>query len=183
MFDWTLFTFVSFLGAGILASYVLVFGNINNAFTINNNTSYNYFNSPYWIGTSISNVYTITVFQGFAGVGYVVWLLWICSESNFELSILRFRWSRALILSLNLIGSILWPYATYYYMLSPTLGRAILSCSTLWLSSVCVILMIAGTFEANAPFYATAGVLMLGTVVILADGIGWSARCIQNAIY
>jgi hypothetical protein len=184
MFDWILFISVSLIGFGVLTSYFLVFGNVSNMFSLDDyGTTYSYITSPYWMGTSTNNVYSIIVFQLLAVVGYIVWLFWVCSETNFETSLLRYRWSRALIMSLNLIGSVLWPYTTYYYLLSPNLGRALLTCSTLWLSSVCVILMIAGTFEANAPPYATSGILILGTVVVLADGVGWASRCIQNALY
>ena len=68
-------------------------------------------------------------------------------------------------------------------MLSPSLSRSLLTCSCLWISSIAVMLLVAGTFEADPPFYALVGILLLANVVVLADGVGWSSRCIQDSLY
>ena len=182
MFDTTLFTFISLLGIAILFSYLLVFGNIGNTFNIDGN-SYSYIDSPYWLGISKNNIYVIIGFQVLAAIGYIMWIIWLCTETNYGTSILRFRWVRSLLVSSFLLSSALWPFSAYYYLISPSLSRSLLCCSSLWISALSVILMLAGTFEADSPAYATIGILFLSTVVVLADGVGWSARCIQDSIY
>jgi len=182
MFDWLLFANSSVLGLSIIFSYVLVLGNITGTFSFENYVS-SYLESPYWFNITRNNVVAIICFQVFAGVGYVLWLFWLCSETNFGTSILKYRWSRTLFITGFLVSSVLWPYAAYYYMLNPSFTRSIIACACLWSASLFVILMTAGTFEANPPAYATAGILLLATVVVMADGVGWSARCIQDSIY
>jgi hypothetical protein len=182
MFDWTFFSFASLLGMAIAFSYVLVFGNITNSFNFDG-IVYSYVDSPYWLGTSKNNIYSLIVFQLFAALGYTLWLFWACTETNYGTSILRFKWVRSLLIVLFLGSSVAWPYSAYYYMLSPSLSRSLLTCSCLWISSIAVTLLVAGTFEADPPFYALVGILLLANVVVLADGVGWSARCIQDALY
>tara|TARA_A100001015_G_scaffold237898_1_gene270619 strand:- start:6695 stop:7246 length:552 start_codon:yes stop_codon:yes gene_type:complete len=182
MFDWSLFLVSTLLGSSITISYFLVFTNVSNSFYFDGYVP-SYIESPYWFGLSKNNVYVITSFQLLAALGYIMWIFWICFETDFGSSILRFRWTRSFTLTAFLLSSTLWPYAAYYYMLYRTIGRSILCCGCLWVASISVIIMLAGTFEANPPFYATLGILLLSNVVVLADGIGWSAICIQNALY
>lgn len=182
MIDWALFTFSTLIGLSIITSYIIVFGNVGNAFTIRNNV-YSYVDSPYWFGISSSNIYAIIMLQVLAAIGYIAWFIWLCTETNFGTSILRFRAVRSLTMLGFLLGSVAWPYTAYYYMISPSFFRAICTCLCLWVAAFSVIFLVAGTFEADPPFYATLGILFLGNVVVLADGIGWSARCIQHSIY
>jgi len=182
MFDWTFFSFTSLLGIAIAFSYVLVFGNITDVFNFDG-IVHSYIDSPYWFGMSRNNVYSLIVLQLLAAVGYIMWIIWVCTETNYGTSVLRFRWVRSLLVVLFLGFSTLWPFSAYYYMVSPSLGRSLLTCSCLWISSIAAILMVAGTFEANSPPYALVGILLLSNVVVLADGVGWSAKCIQHSLY
>ena len=182
MFDWTFFSFASLLGISIAVSYVFVFGNVTNAFQFDG-IVHSYVDSPYWFGMSKNSVYSIIVFQGLAAIGYIMWLFWVCTETNYGTSILRFRWVRSLLIVLLLGSSTLWPFSAYYYIVSPSLARSLLTCFCLWIASISVILMVAGTFEADSPSYALVGILLLANVVVLADGVGWSAKCIQHSFY
>ena len=182
MFDWTFFSFASLLGISIAVSYVFVFGNVTNAFQFDG-IVHSYVDSPYWLGVSKNNVYSIIVFQALAAIGYIMWLFWVCTETNYGTSILRFRWVRSLLIVLFLGFSTLWPFSAYYYIISPSLARSLLTCFCLWMASISVILMVAGTFEAESPPYALVGILLLANVVVIADGVGWSSRCIQHSLY
>ena len=182
MFDWSLFLISSLLGLSIGVSYALVLANVTNDFSFEGYVA-SYTESPYWLGLSKNNIYSIIVFQFLAAIGYIMWIFWLCFETEFGNSILRVRWVRSLLLSGFLLSSALWPYSAYYFMLSRTLTRSLICCSFLWFASICTILMLAGTFEANPPFYAIVGIQLFANVVVLADGIGWTATCIQNSLY
>lgn len=170
------------LGFAVILSYVLVLGNIFNNFDIGIPNS-GYLNSAYWLGMSRNNVISIGIFQILAIVGYVCWIYWICTENSYGDSILRFPTVKVVSIISFFIGAVAWPYAAFVFMIDKTPFKAILCCSTLWISAVANIIMMAGTFEANAPSYAVVGIVSLGTVVILIDGIGWSSLCIQTAMY
>ena len=117
MFDWTFFSFASLLGISIAVSYVFVFGNVTNAFQFDG-IVHSYVDSPYWFGMSKNSVYSIIVFQGLAAIGYIMWLFWVCTETNYGTSILRFRWVRSLLIVLLLGSSTLglFPHTIILYL-------------------------------------------------------------------
>ena len=77
-------------------------------------------------------------------------------------------------------ASALWPFGAYYHRRNNNTWSAIVACIPLWVASLAAILMIGGTFEAKASAVPTAGVLVFGTIVVLADGVGWAALCIKT---
>lgn len=180
---WLLFATSTILSISVLVAYIVVLGNYGNHFPIPNATS-SYFDSPYWVGIRRNNAIAISVFQIFAAVGYALWF----SELLFHppsTGLLKSPIWKSVSLVLFLGPSSLWPYAAHQVVLHPeNVGYAILASSCLWISSVGVVLMIAGTFEnVDARPPAIIGILCLGTVVVLADGIGWSAAAIYRTLY
>jgi hypothetical protein len=76
------------------------------------------------------------------------------------------------------IGAFMWPISTSLYFDTKTTLPCVAVSVSLILCAVAAILLIAGAFEANAPFHVVYASLCFGSVVILADGIGWLARLI-----
>ena len=166
----------------IVTAYVIVLGNVGNYFPV---PQYNtYFDSPYWLGMKRNNAITVTVFQLFAAAGYTIWFVYLLYDPP-TTGLFKSPVWRVVGISTFLVPSAAWPYSAYALVLNPSsVPLAILSSSLLWIASFGVILMIAATFENdNSHPLALAGILLLGTVVILADGIGWSAIAIYSAIH
>lgn len=174
----------SLTGAAVLLSYLIVFAGVGGFPSPPNVTSTSYLDSPYWLGVPKETIVSIVVLQGMALVGYLTWLWWIATASEDDLtdSLLTYPSARVLLLQVFLLSSCAWPFAAYYYMLQRTVGRSILACLPLWAAAGAIILLIGGTFEAKAPPAPTIGILLLGTVVVLADGVGWAAVCIKSTL-
>ena len=138
----------------------------------------------YWLGLPRPTIIAISFLQGLAAIGYLVWFFWLLQEGDrIQNSILSSRWNRTLLVSGFLLASVVWPYLAYYHQLSPiSTRRAVLASLPLWIAALCVILLIGGTFEAKAPAHATIGILFLGMIVVLADGVGWTAACIKQSL-
>lgn len=181
--QWALYLMVTFFGAATLGSYVVVLGNVNNAFPIDNVDSFHYLRSPYWLDTPRDTVLVLVAFQGLAAVGFLMWFAWI-AHADITASALRLPWVRVLLLMSFLMASLMWPFAAYAQLIRPaSTTRALISSSCLWVAAVSVIAMIGLTFEARAPPLPTAGVLLLGNAVVLMDGVGWSAMAIYRSLY
>lgn len=182
MTEWIVALSAAPVGAAILISYVMVLMNACGGFELYEQST-SYIDSPYWLGADRGAIIAVVVFQALAAIGYVMWMVWmIMYGAEITNSVLQTRTVRLLLIHGFLLASIAWPYTAYFYMLSPSTGRAILTSVPLWVAAGCVIVLIGGTFEAGAPWYAVAGILMLGTVVVLADGVGWSAMAIKRTI-
>ena len=166
-------------GLAVLISYVLVLGNALDTFPLDSATD-DYFSSPYWLGLPRSTCIALTALQVLAVCGYVAWLFWIASAPPLEESLLNTRASRFLITHTFLIASVVWPYAVYYYFQNKV--HATVACIPLWVASVAIICLVGGTFEAAAPPLPTLGILFLALVVVLVDGVGWSAVCIKQVV-
>lgn len=180
--DWGLVGSAGPIGGAVFLSYVLVLGNVFGGFALAEPGD-GYIRSPYWLGLRSDTVVAIVVFQALAVVGYLLWVPWLFTQgATITDSILDTRLARLGLLNGFLLASTAWPYAAYYYMLQPTLPRALGAAAPLWVAAACVILLLAGTFEARAPPYAVVGILLVGSVVVLADGIGWAALAIKRVV-
>ena len=180
--QWPLFLIQILFGVAIMTSYGLVLVNVGNNFPIDGLVSTSYIESPYWLGMQRGTIVGIIVMQILAAIGYFVWFFWLINTEVF-IGLLRYNWIKTLQIVILLLSSTIWPYTAYLYMLKPTsVTRAIVSSSFLWMAAFSVILMIGTTFEARAPVAPTLGILFLGNVVILVDGIGWSAIAIYNSL-
>ena len=178
-----LLVFQTLLGVGIFTSYVTVLGNVGNGFQLQGVTSFAYLESPYWLGMPRDTIVGLVVMQCIAAVGYLVWFFWLINAEVTQ-GLLRHNWMRVLQIAVFLMSSLAWPYTAYLVLSRPhSVMRALVSCGCLWIAASSVIVMIGTTFEARAPVAPTLGILLLGNVVVLADGVGWSALCLYNALY
>jgi hypothetical protein len=163
----------------IFTCYLIVLGNVGNMFPLQE--TYEYYNSPYWVGLPKNKAVAVSILQVFALVGMIIWFTNLIKHPPSSGFLKEPVW-RTISVCLFLVPSAIWPYTAYNYALNPTVGSSILSSSFLWLASLGVIMMIAGTFvNENATPEALIGVIWLGAVVILADGIGWSMSAITKA--
>jgi hypothetical protein len=180
--QWPLFIIQGLFGLALITSYGVVLVNLGGGFPLDGLVSTSYIDSPYWLGMPKDTIVGIVVLQILAAIGYLIWFFWLIN-TEISIGLLRYNWIKTLQIVVFLLSSVIWPYTAYIYMLRPTsVTRAIISSSFLWLAACSVIFMIGTTFEARAPVAPTLGILFLGNVVILADGIGWSALAIYNSL-
>lgn len=133
-----------------------------------------YIDSGYWGGIVDPNaVRTVVAFQGLMVVALAYWLFWITTTPVPRGSLLDRSGFVAAALLAFWLGSIAWPPLTWRARaLGASRWPPVLS---LWLASAGVLALVAATFEAGAGALPTASILMIATVVVLADGVGWSA--------
>ena len=179
--QWLLIVFSALLGGAVLSSYALVLGNVGNAFPLANTTFTSYIDSPYWLGLRRDTIVGLIVLQVFAGIGYISWFVWLVT-TNVERGLLQTPLARFVIIALFLSASIAWPYAAHNMVARPSQLNAVGAAACLWLAAAAIVAAVGGTFEAGAPAYATVGILLLGQVVVLADGAGWAAVAIYRHI-
>lgn len=178
--DWSFLLFVMTLGIFLVISYAIILFNALGNYEIEGSGSY--LDSPYWLTTPRDTRIMIIVFQLLAGVGYLYWILWTASKNDFT-GPLQYRYTKFYVVTIFISSSALWPYFAYKYLVRPTIYRSIYASVPLWISALSVILMLAFTFETHANLLPTLSILLLSVVVVLFDGIGWSALCIQEATH
>lgn len=173
-------------GAAILTSYALAIGNVGNLFKPvpgEEEAQGNYFASPFWLGISQQSAKALSGLQLMAAIGFIVLILWrALAEQQPSTGILRKLPVFTIVVVTFLMASLAWPYLARWALTSPSPISVGLCVTSLIVAALSVILMIADTFEAGkeAPWYALAGALFLGLVVVLADGVGWSAALILS---
>lgn len=169
----------------MITSYAIVLFDAFGSFPLPDSMKHRkgYLESPFWLSLPRASIVAVVVFQGFAAVGYLMWFFSMLYERPTRGLLQDSRW---LMVSniLFLVPSILWPFPAYRLLHDLSMANAILSSACLWIAALGVILMVGGTFEdeRKSPV-ATIGILLLSTVVIVADGIGWSATAIYAALY
>lgn len=171
-------------GAAVLGSYVAAVGNVGNHFTPvpGEATSKSYLDSPFWLGVPTSTTRAVTGAQILAAGGFLALVssrLFDGSVRSPTTGLLRWLPSFTLVVALLIAASTAWPYLARRALHSPSASSVAACVVSLVLAALAVILLVADTFESDtAPWYATLGALLLGLVVVLADGVGWSARLI-----
>ena len=137
----------------------------------------NYLDSPYWVGMPTAAVYVTVVLQVAALVGYVAWLAYVAQHEV----------TRRLLLAnlLFFVSSAAWPFAAYPFVRdsSHSLRRALVASLPLWSAAAGVLLLVVHTFETQyASPVPYVGILAVALVVVLADGVGWTATAIFRAL-
>lgn len=154
---------------GLFGSYHYVFRNWPGASS--------FLTHPAWLGLNVSTVACVTVLQMLAGLGFLAFYQWV-ARAKIQRGIMS-RLPRS-ILWCFILCSIGWAWVSYWTYKHPGLIiYPVLTSLSLILVAISVILMIAGCFEAEeCPWYVVLGAILLGTVCVLADGVGWNARFI-----
>lgn len=173
------------LGSGLLFAYAIVLFDALGDFPLpSRHQNKSYFESPYWLGMHKSTATTIAVMQGFAAVGYVMWQTSLMNQRPTRGLFADPRWL-AFANTFFLVPSILWPFAAYRLLQDESsVPWAVASSLCLWSAAAGMILLVAGTFEdlRDTP-WATLGIYLTASVVVVADGVGWSAVALYNAIH
>ena len=152
-------------------------------FVIKNDQSY--FNSKFWLNIPSNNIIILLFFQILAAIGILVWYKNTQHISKGILSYELFNNKLYDILIFTfLIGSIFWALSLLQSKLieEKTLFKSLISCSGLFIAAISGILLQAGSFEANIPPHALLGIIFFNTVIVLNDGIGWSARLLYQTL-
>lgn len=154
-------------------------------FVIKNDQSY--FNSKFWLNIPSNNIIILLFFQILAAIGILVWYKNI-KNTNISKGILSYELFNNklydILIFTFLIGSIFWALSLLQSKLieEKTLFKSLISCSGLFIAAISGILLQAGSFEANIPPHALLGIIFFNTVIVLNDGIGWSARLLYQTL-
>ena len=174
----------AFLGGGVLFSYAIVLFNSFGGFELPTESSRSYLESPYWLGLPRSSTTALLIFQVGAGIGYFMWFVSIVITRPTRGLLADPRWLFGCN-AIFLVASAVWPFAAYQLLqFSSTVWRAILACLPLWMAAIGMCLLVGGTFEddRSSPV-ALIGILLTSTVVVMVDGVGWSATALYTAIH
>lgn len=161
-----------------------------------------YMQSPWWVGLRADTAAALTVLQIAAGIGGVVWYTSFANQAiqteneGYPPPVNGPLWLHRVgdtVVTLFLASSATWAplaHRAVVAAMDPSVSitaadkmYAIAACTPLWIAAVCVVALLAFTFEANPPPSAVYGLLALATVVVLVDGIGWSAVLIWRTLY
>lgn len=176
----------SLVGVAVLFNYAIVLFNAFGDFPLPSNVpqSVSYFESPYWLNLPRSSVTVIVAFQALAAVGYIMWYVSIVMERPTTGLLADMRWLVASTL-LFLVPSAVWPFSAFYLLRNTSsVTNAVASSACLWLAATGIMLMVGGTFEdkRESPI-ALLGILLTSLVVVIADGVGWSALAIYGTVH
>lgn len=173
------------LAGAIVWAYVVVLFDALGAFPLTNHTARSgYLDSPYWLGMARTTTTFVAVLQVFAACGFVAWQISLVLDPPSRGLLADTRFLIAFT-ALFLVSSAAWPFAAYRVVEHPrSLPWALVASSTLWSAAAGVLALVGGTFEdRRASPVALVGILCLAVVVVLADGVGWSAVAIRRALY
>jgi len=138
-----------------------------------------YLGSGYWGGiVDPATIRAIVAFQGLMVLGLTYWLYWITITPAPPGSVLARPWFLATSFAAFWLGSIAWPLATWHARASGGSHWPPVLC--LWLAAAGVLALAAGTFEADAGALPILAILAVANVVVLADGVGWSAAFLSR---
>jgi len=177
----------SLLGFFVIFSYYLAIGDGLGLYPWKGEYK-NYFEHPGWFGLNTNTTKSITILQLFAAIGYLMFYIYISSTSpkrgilsyslklneNFEIKVSK------ILIFCYLFFSSFWSFALHRYHVNKTFLNLMLNCASLWIVALTVILFIAGVFEDNAKAIYVIGVLFMGLINVLADGVGWTSTLILD---
>lgn len=166
----------------MLASYVVVIGNVFGGFTLPG-PSASYFDSPWWVGVPPATARALTAIQLPAGLGAVLWYRWAFGDDAAVGAHRHLPRHRDWLVTTFLVASLLWAPLAYRALQLQTVGTAALAVASLATSALCSVLALAFTFETAPPPLPTLSILALALVVVLVDGVGWSAALLYRTIY
>ena len=111
-------------------------------------------------------------------VGIAYWLYWIATTPAPAGSLLAKQSFLALSFLAFWGGSIAWPLATWHARALD--GSRWLPVLSLWLAATGVLALLVGTFQVDAGVLPSLAILLMSNVVVLVDGVGWSAAYLST---
>ena len=171
------------LGGCIFLSYAVVLFDAFGDYPLPQGAT-SYVDSPYWLGLRRSSATAVAVFQLLAAAGYLMWVTALAWQRPVRGLLADPRWL-VFANSLFLTASVAWPFAARRVVLQPTsLPWAVAASACLWVAAAGVLMLVGGTFEDDreSPL-ALVGILLTSTVVVVADGAGWSAAALHGALH
>lgn len=166
------------LSSSTLLALALVQGNLGNLFP-HDRSNAPYFESSYWVGIPKHAAMAITASQSAAAAGYFLWASW-AFRGGLHADVVPHALA---LLNAFFAASIAWSFASYLHVRRPqSVLCAAAACTPMIAAALAVIGMTVLTFAQRAPAAPTMGVLLLGTVVVLADGVGWTSACIVETL-
>lgn len=137
-----------------------------------------YIESKYWYGTPKPVILALIVFQILAAIGFIIFFFAQLLDAPTE-GLLSYAngWVSVILVSIFLLASIWWPYTLK--------SENWTTVASLVIAAIACMLLVAGSFEAATTgsiydIMRVVGSLLLGTVVVLADGVGWNAKFVLS---
>jgi len=156
-----------------LSYWAVLFGGVER-FRLTEDAGAGYLTSGYWGGIADpTTIRVLVAFQGLMLVGIAYWLYWIATTPAPTGSLLAKPSFLALSFLAFWLGSIAWPLATWHARaVDGSRWPPVLS---LWLAAAGVLALVVGTFQIDAGPLPSLAILLVANVVVLVDGVGWSA--------
>ena len=153
-------------------TYSIVLGGMGN-FNIG---SYTYINSPYWMGTPPALIKRVIIpLQLVALVGIIAWLTWLSTDPPTS-GLLETTTAQIAVVSAFFIGSILWPYFTFWRLTQKNTESLVASIVALIVVATSTLTGLVGT--VNGPWWAIVSIVAVNVVTVFVDALGWSYAAI-----
>ena len=145
--------------------------------------SKSYVESPYWLDLGLRTRRVLISFQVLAGIGYLVFQIWISYELDTFTGLLSDRLYLVILELALLISASLWPIGAYYVLKDPAnIISTWFTCVMLWITAACGLIYLFGFSQEQAPFYIMVSSFFFCFIVVGADGIVWSALCFRRLL-
>lgn len=145
-----------------------------------------YLEHPLWLGLSPGIVRILAGAQVVALVAYLTWVVIADLYPPSQGPLATTLWLHGLNMGFLLLQAS-WPH-----LASPLIQHtrnphlAFVACVPLWLSALCINLLVGGTFAAQEQGdrnpVPIVSILLVALVITLIDGVGWTARAIFQAM-
>ena len=159
-------------GIAILYSYVdIIKSQINGTY-------------DYWFGVPKEIRNMIYVFQVFAAIGFVTYIIDLLIRDLPNKGIFKNKYVLPILITLILLFSLLWSLYVQQYAKNKSTLMSYLTPISLVVTAISAILLFAGEFEnpEHSKWYNVLGLLFLCIVVVLLDAVGWNANFILKQL-
>jgi hypothetical protein len=132
----------------------------------------------YWVGMPVNTQRMFYALMLLAAVGFVAFVVNYASTPVPQKGLLSYSPIVVPVLvGLLLVGAIAWSVSVMYYVRSPSTMLKVACIASLVVTAACGMLLLAGYAETTAPkWYILLGLIAFCTVVVLCDGVAWSAK-------
>ena len=132
-----------------------------------------YMTHPLWLGAPAALIRALVGLQLLAAVAYVAWICVVELDGSRQAVPARVY----LFNGLFLVSQAVWPHAARLLLSHASTATAVLASLPLWASAVGVGGLLGGSLDDPVQ---TGLLAVLAVLVILVDGVGWTARAIAQ---